>query len=226
MASFLCTILKPACLTLVSFFASCLCHQNPLLFFWRSQLSACYARNLEHDPSTSPSGERAVSHTLPWTRQRIQQRRRQQEEGADRDGGGGAATAASATATDGISPKAAHLAGDIAPLFDRLGRMLTDVAPHLARLSIRAEDAGLAADAAGSGSSATERGDAAEPGEVPWGALRRQARSSRGGAQRPQGSGRGGGGGGVGNRKSILSRPCPLATKFPLDRKEMSGPFG
>eukprot|EP00904_Undaria_pinnatifida_P009890 jgi/Undpi1/6030/HiC_scaffold_2.g01304.m1 len=169
------------------------------------ELSACYARNLEQDPSTSPSGERTVSHTLPWTRQRIQQRQ-QQERGAAESGSAATTTAGGA---DGISPKAAHLAGDIAPLFDRLGRMLTDVAPHLARLSVTAEEAQPAA----AGSAAAEREDAAEPGEVPWGALRRPSRASRGGARSSAGSGRGGGAGG--NRPgAVVPAADEAATAF------------
>eukprot|EP00903_Cladosiphon_okamuranus_P005527 g5505.t1 len=167
------------------------------------ELSTCYAKHLEQDPSTSPTGGRAVSHTLPWTRRRVQQqpeRRRQGGNTTTVSGGGAAAstadaTAAAATATpeddpEGLS-KAADLAGDIAPLFDRLGRMLTDVAPHLARLSESENVAGAAA---------AEREDAPEPGELPWGSadpLRRSGgRVGRGGG----GGGRGGGGGGSSGR--------------------------
>lgn len=134
------------------------------------QLSACYALHLEQDPSTSPTGERAVSNTLPWTRRRVQQ------EGGDGDAtaGGGSACA-----------KVADLAGDIAPLLDRLGRMLTDVAPHLARLSVGTDGQAAPADTVDEAAAEREEDAGAEPGEVPWDLL-----GSQGG---PQGASQGGG---------------------------------
>ncbi|CAN0244135.1 unnamed protein product, partial [Ectocarpus sp. 12 AP-2014] len=144
------------------------------------ELSACYAHQLELDPSTSPTGGRAVSHTLPWARQRVQLRQQ---------GRAAAPAAAAQSATAGgvcRGVKAADLAADIAPLFDRLGRMLTDVAPHLARLSAMEEDTTAPASGGGGGAAAGAEGeDAAEPGELSWETLDLRAD----GGQRGGGSG-------------------------------------
>ncbi|CAB1111789.1 unnamed protein product [Ectocarpus sp. CCAP 1310/34] len=153
------------------------------------ELSACYAQQLELDPSTSPTGGRAVSHTLPWARQRVQLRQQ---------GRAAAPAAAARSATAGgvcRGVKAADLAADIAPLFDRLGRMLTDVAPHLARLSAMEEDTTVPASGGGGGAAAGAEGeDVAEPGELSWEALGLRA---DGGQQ----------GGGSGARRSSRDSP-------------------
>ncbi|CAM9650484.1 unnamed protein product, partial [Ectocarpus sp. 13 AM-2016] len=144
------------------------------------ELSASYAQQLELDPSTSPTGGRAVSHTLPWARQRVQLRQQ---------GRAAAPAAAAQSATAGgvcRGVKATDLAADIAPLFDRLGRMLTDVAPHLARLSAMEEDTTAPASGGGGGAAAGAEGeDAAEPGELSWETLGLRAD----GGQRGGGSG-------------------------------------
>lgn len=116
-----------------------------------------------------------MSHILPWTHQRVHHRQQL-------DGGTGTSnpSAAGVISTDDLGPKTADLAGDVAPLLDRLGRMLTDVAPHLARLSCGEE-----------ARTASARTDEAEPGEVPWGARRRRVgsqRTQRSGSQRSRGS--------------------------------------
>lgn len=131
------------CLTEVS--SVCvLLHACVLYWYLRAtQLSSCCARYLEQDASTPISGERTVSHTLPWTRQRVN------------DGVAASAVAAESRAGDGY-PKVSDLASDVAPLLDRLGRMLTDVAPHVARMGNRAEDG-------------------PEPGEIRRGSVRRTA---------------------------------------------------
>lgn len=67
-----------------------------------------------------------MSHTLPWTRQRVTD--------------SATASAVAAESSGDPDPKVSELASDVAPLLDRLGRMLTDVAPHLARMGNRAED--------------------------------------------------------------------------------------
>lgn len=141
------------------------------------QLSAFCERNLEQEPSDSPMGERAVSHTLPWVRQRVQQQSEQSFHG----GIGGDAE----EVTRDDRPKAAELAGDIAPLLDRLGRMLTDVAPHLARLSEGQDEESSPV----SGAAAAARQDAEEPGEVSWGAMQRDVAARRSRAHRSRAGG-------------------------------------
>ncbi|CAM9834214.1 unnamed protein product, partial [Hapterophycus canaliculatus] len=152
------------------------------------ELSACYARQLEEDPCTSPVGGRAVSHTLPWTRQRLQRQQQHHQHQHHLHHYRPAEQHGHQAAGDWSGRfKATELAADIAPLFDRLGRVLTDVAPHLARISATGDE-GSTAD--------TEGEDAAEPGELPWEALGRPQQQQQ---QQQQGSGAAGGAGGSGS---------------------------
>lgn len=163
------------------------------------QLSASYARNLEQDPSNGPVGERAVSHTLPWTRQRFQR----QEHGERAVG------SSESVETESIV-QATHLAGEIAPLLDRLGRMLTDVAPHLARLSAQAQ-----ADRAGASAperASEERRSAAEPGELQRRAELRQAELQRGDARRSRESNRRDEGDNAAAFRQLVSTSSPAPT--------------
>lgn len=163
------------------------------------QLSASYARNLEQDPSNSSVGERAVSHTLPWTRQRFLR----QEHGEQ-------AVGASASAETDPNVQAAHLAGEIAPLLDRLGRLLTDVAPHLARLSAQAQ-----ADRAGAFAperASEVRRNPVEPGELQRRAERRQVELQRGDVRRSRESNRRGEGDNAAAFRQLVSTSSPAPT--------------
>ncbi|CAN0249898.1 unnamed protein product, partial [Discosporangium mesarthrocarpum] len=111
-----------------------------------------------------PHTHRPVYGTLP------EEGKEEEKEGGGRDGGGSARPigpgVAGPTRAKLSRAEVADLAADVAPLLDRLGRMLADVAPHVARLAEESPDATTAArgpEAGGGGSLRPLRGVWTQP---------------------------------------------------------------